>query len=74
MEININEILLFKTNIRTEDDKKHIGKIMEEHKIGQWTVDLHDVDCVLRIVSPVLKHQDVITLVMKNGYTCEVLT
>jgi hypothetical protein len=74
MDININEILLFKTNIRTEDDKKFIGKIMEEYEIGQWTVDLHDVDCVLRIVSPILKHEEVIALVMKNGYTCEVLT
>jgi len=74
MDININEILLFKTNIRTEDDKRYIGKIMEEHEIGQWTVDLDDIDCVLRIVSAVLKHEEVITLVMKNGYTCEVLT
>ncbi|SDL70585.1 hypothetical protein SAMN04487898_12328 [Pedobacter sp. ok626] len=74
MDINIKEILLFKTNIRTEDDKRYIGKIMEEHEIKQWTVDLYDIDCVLRIVSPILTHEEVITLVMKNGYTCEVLT
>lgn len=74
MDININEILLFKTNIRTEADKKYIGEIMEAQEIRQWTVDLYDVDCVLRIVSPTLKHEEIITLVMKNGYTCEVLT
>lgn len=74
MEINVEHILLFKTDIRTEGDRRYIGKIMEEQKIEQWTVDLQDIDCVLRIVSPTLKTDDVITLVAKNGYQCEVLT
>ncbi|WEK18550.1 MAG: hypothetical protein P0Y49_17305 [Candidatus Pedobacter colombiensis] len=74
MDINIEDILLFKTNIQTEDDKRYVGKIMEEHGIGQWTVDVHDVDCVLRIVSSPLTLEEVIALVMKNGYHCEVLT
>jgi hypothetical protein len=74
MEINIKHILLFKTDIRTEGDRRYIGKIMEEQQIEQWTVDLHDIDCVLRIVSPTLKIEEVIRLVVKNGYQCEVLT
>jgi len=74
MEINIKHILLFKTDIRTEGDKRYIGKIMEEQQIDQWTVDLHDIDCVLRIVSPTLKEEEVIELVVKNGYQCEILT
>jgi tRNA G26 N,N-dimethylase Trm1 len=74
MEINIKHILLFKTDIRTEGDRRYIGKIMEEQQIEQWTVDLHDIDCVLRIVSPTLKIEEVIQLVVKNGYQCEVLT
>lgn len=74
MEINIKHILLFKTDIRTEVDKRYIGKIMEEQQIEQWTIDLHDIDCVLRIVSPTLKIEEVIQLVVKNGYQCEVLT
>ena len=74
MNINIEHILLFKTDIRTEGDKRYIGKVMEEYQIDQWTVDLHDIDCVLRIVSPELKHEEVINLVTKNGYQCEVLT
>ena len=74
MDINIEHILLFKTNIRSEGDKRYIGKIMEEHRIEEWTVDLDDIDCVLRIVSPTLKLEEVINLVMNSGYHCEVLT
>ena len=74
MDINIEHILLFKTDIRTEGDKRYIAKIMEESRIDQWTVDLQDIDCVLRIVSPTLKMDEVIELVTKNGYHCEELT
>ncbi|ACU05647.1 hypothetical protein [Pedobacter heparinus] len=73
MDINIEHILLFKTDIRTEGDKRYIGKIMEEYQIDQWTVDLQDIDCVLRIVSPTLKREEVIKLVAQNGYHCEEL-
>ncbi|MEJ2901208.1 hypothetical protein [Pedobacter panaciterrae] len=74
MEPDFKDILLFKTNIQTADDKMLIAKVMEKHKIEQWTVDQQDVDCVLRIVSPILKLDDVIQLVSKNGYQCEELT
>nr|WP_121271083.1 hypothetical protein [Pedobacter schmidteae] len=74
MDIPKAHILLFKTNIRTEGDKRYIGKIMEEHRIDQWTVDLQDIDCVLRIVSSEWKLDEVIQLVVKNGYHCEILT
>ncbi|MDR6786570.1 hypothetical protein ABIE26_005244 [Pedobacter africanus] len=74
MDINIEHILLFKTDIRTEGDKRYIGKVMAENQIEQWTVDLQDIDCVLRIVSPTLKLQEVISLVKENGYHCEELT
>jgi hypothetical protein len=74
MDINFKHILLFKTDIRTEADKQHIGKIMAENQIDQWTVDLQDIDCVLRIVSPTLKLEEVINLVAENGYQCEELT
>lgn len=73
MDINIEHILLFKTDIRTEVDRRYIGKIMEEYQIDQWTVDLRDIDCVLRIVSPTLKREEVIKLIEGNGYHCEEL-
>ena len=73
VELDFKHILLFKTNIQTADDKSRIAKVLEKQKIDQWTVDQQDVDCVLRIVSPVLKPEEVIQLVSKNGYQCEEL-
>lgn len=73
-ELDLKHILLFKTNIQTVDDKSRIAKVMAKQKIDQWTVDLHDVDFVLRIVSPVLKPEEVIHLVSETGYQCEELT
>lgn len=74
MEPDFKHILLFKTNIQTIDDKGLIAKVMEKQKIDQWTVDQQDIDCVLRIVSPVLKLEELIHLVSKNGYQCKELT
>nr|WP_068891278.1 hypothetical protein [Pedobacter panaciterrae] len=74
MEPDFKHILLFKTNIQTAEDKTLIAKVMEKNKIEQWTIDQQDVDCVLRIVSTVLKLDEVIHLVSKNGYQCEELT
>jgi len=72
--MNMENILLFKTDIRTEGDKHHIKEVMETHQIDQWTVDLEDIDCVLRIVTSTLKLEDVIKLVAAHGYQCEELT
>ncbi|WP_214225082.1 hypothetical protein [Pedobacter sp. B4-66] len=73
MEPDFKDILLFKTNIQTAEDKSLIAKVMEKHNVKQWTIDQQDVDCVLRIVSPALKLEEVIHLVSKNGYQCEEL-
>ncbi len=73
MKPDFKHILLFKTNIQTADDKSIIAELMEAHKIRQWSVDQEDVDCVLRIVSSVLKQEEIINLVSKNGYQCEEL-
>lgn len=74
MEINIKHILIFKTNIRTPEDKCAVAKIMEAHQICNWTVDQDDIDCVLRIVSPTWTLEKVISLLVSKGYQCEELT
>lgn len=70
----MKNILLFKTNIRTQEDKYALSILMESNEITQWTVDQQDVDCVLRIVSATLELQSVIQLLSDNGYQCEELT
>ncbi|ALL07349.1 hypothetical protein AQ505_18760 [Pedobacter sp. PACM 27299] len=73
MEINGLNVLLFKTNIRTESDKQFMIQLMQQNEINQWSVDQEDVDCVLRIVSNELQLNDVIALVSQHGYHCEEL-
>ncbi len=74
MEMDFKNILLFKTDIRTIEDRQLIAKVMDDNKIDQWTIDQQDIDCVLRIVSDKLRLTDIIQLVSRNGYLCEELT
>lgn len=69
----MKNILLFKTNIQTLEDKQALSILMESNEIMQWTIDQQDVDCVLRIVSATLELGTVIQLLNDNGYQCEEL-
>lgn len=74
MEQAFNEILVFKTNIKTEADRQSVKPLLDSHAcIRQWSVDLHDVDCVLRIVSPTLTIPETIALINRHGYECSEL-
>ncbi len=74
MTTDINHILIFKTNIQTESDKRRIQYTLDSlDSIQQWNIDLHDVDCVLRIVSGTLTPEQVIALVKRHGFECKEL-
>lgn len=71
MKTDLKNILIFKTNIRTEFDKERIQSVLDAHDtILQWNVDLQDVDCVLRIVSETLTPKQIIKMVRHNGFEC----
>jgi len=75
MTENFNHILLFKTNVNCAGDKLLLQTIFDSNPaIEQWSVDLEDEDCVLRIVSYSLTHQQIIELLNKHGYNCCELT
>jgi hypothetical protein len=70
MEI-LDNILVFKTNIRTVYDKDNVGKILNTlASIEEWSVDMEDVDCVLRIVSKNTDANKIIENITKAGYEC----
>ncbi|RAJ35380.1 hypothetical protein [Pedobacter cryoconitis] len=72
---NFNHILLFRTDIKSEEDKQALQPLLDKNKnIEQWNVDLDDEDYVLRIVSYTLKHDQVIEMVQDRGYNCCELT
>jgi len=74
METLPDNVLLFKTNIQTNDDKACLQQVLAPLPIEKWSVDTEDVDCVLRIVSGRLQPADIIELVSRQGYQCSELT
>ncbi len=72
---NFDHILLFKTNIESEDCINNLKEVLNSFEaILAWNIDLDDCDYVLRIVSYTLNHQEVIKLINSQGYKCCELT
>ena len=75
MTQNFDHILLFKTNIGCPGDKLFLHAVLDGNPdIERWTVDLEDEDCVLRVISHTLTHQQIIELLNHYGYSCHELT
>ena len=71
MKTDLNNILIFKTNIQTEGDKQRIQSTLDaDDTIQQWNIDLHDIDCVLRIVSDSLTTEQIIKVIKHSGFEC----
>lgn len=69
------ELLLFQTNIESSKKVKLITPLFEKHtEILKWSVDLEDIDHVLRIeAKSSLLEKDVIELVQFQGIEIEVM-
>jgi hypothetical protein len=71
----LEHILLFKTDIQNEECKAKLQPILDSNAdITKWNIALDDSDYVLRIVSATLNHQQIITLINTQGYSCCELT
>ncbi|MFV8325562.1 hypothetical protein [Flavobacterium sp. ZS1P14] len=74
MKNHFENILVFATNIASENDKQKVSNVLHEHsEIYQWNIDLEDVDCVLRIVSKTLSEEQVIQLIEIQNFKCTIL-
>lgn len=74
MTTELREILVFKTNIRTEPELLCVQAVLNEHPhVIDWSIDQQDVDCVLRVITPELCTKDVIQMISRHGYHCEEL-
>jgi hypothetical protein len=72
--LNSNDIFVLKTNILTKDDRDKIAPLlMEDDRIKRWTVDIYDIDKVLRIESQHLKLSEILDLTRQAGYYSEEL-
>lgn len=70
----MNTILVFKTNIKTNEDILSVNDSLNSNQhVQEWSVDMEDVDCVLRVVSSHIGAQDIISIINNAGYHCQEL-
>ena len=70
-----NEVLVFKTNIKTKKRVKDVRSILDAlPSPTTWSVDTQDIDNVLRIVTTgnVLENE-IVDLLIAQGFYCEAL-
>lgn len=71
MDILSDHLLIFKTDIGKLCTNCEVHKALNaHHSIWEWSIDAEDEDCVLRVVSPTLTADMVISLVNGLGHTC----
>lgn len=69
MSINLNHLFILKTNISSEAARHSLKSVLDGNdQILQWNIDLHDIDCVLRVVSPTLCYEQIIQLINQLGF------
>jgi hypothetical protein len=70
----MSNVLIFKTNIKTEEDLVTISSLLNRHtSINSWNVDTEDIDCVLRVVSDKITCGEIIEQINEIGYHCSEL-
>lgn len=76
MPSNSTKIILLKTDIHSTALVAEISPVFNNHvAIRQWSIDLEDVDKVLRIVAnPLLSYADILELMLMHGCMGEELT
>lgn len=68
-------LLIFKTNIETEEKVVTIKPFLNNHSnIIKWSIDLEDIDNVLRVKSTKsLSENDLINAIRIKGFYCDIL-
>ena len=67
-------ILIFRTNIETEDAHKEVSVLLNaETSIIGWNIDREDIDKVLRIESHANNTSEIIHRISQAGFFCEEL-
>ncbi|AXT62809.1 hypothetical protein D1816_21510 [Aquimarina sp. AD10] len=69
------ELLLFRTDIKSKKKVKSLKPTFNNHsEIIKWSIDLEDIDNVLRIeATKKLSEEDVIKLVQLKGFYIKIL-
>ena len=71
---NLDHILILKTDIQTVEETGLLELVFSSHpEVEQWTIDLEDVDRVLRVISPTLACAEITALLEPCGFYCSEL-
>ena len=73
-EKEMKTVLVFRTSVKENNQDSPLSVQLNE-LIGKnsWTIDLDDVDSVLRAVCVKSYLQEIVTIVEGHGYNCEVM-
>ncbi|WP_027419566.1 hypothetical protein [Crocinitomix catalasitica] len=71
-----SNVLVFKTNIENDEKLNQLKPIFDnQQSILQWTVDIEDVDKVLRLETKAsISEKKIIKLMSQIGINCKVMT
>jgi hypothetical protein len=66
-------LLILRTDIKTKKKVKKVKPLLDSHPlIFKWSIDLQDIDNVLRVeASSDLKEIDITSLIKGEGFFCE---
>ena len=69
-------VLIFRTNSRSQSQLVKLNRLLNKlDKIINWTIDLDDIDNVLRIeTSEDIQEEDILDLLNSNSLKCEILS
>jgi hypothetical protein len=67
------KLLILRTNIKSKKKLKKVAPLLNDHPlIFNWTLDLEDIDNVLRIeASSELQINNINELIQETGFYCE---
>ena len=70
----LSSIHIFKTNIASTKEIEKVASLLStDTRIIKWSIDVYDIDHVLRIESNELTSNEILERVRRAGYECEEL-
>jgi hypothetical protein len=73
-DLVFSEVLVFKTNISSDNDVGRVGHVLSSvSNIARWTLDRDDIDKVLRVECDQLQPEAIIRFLRDAGFECEEL-
>ena len=68
------KIAIMKTDINTREDFRRLrNKLLRIYSVRECTIDLEDVDKVVRVVGDKIKTETVVNKIKSFGFLCEEL-